>query len=136
MARDYYREGMTVGPVKIIERLCGGDRQDEVRYLVEWTCCRERCEMTHRQIALKAARSTEMCRDCVDQKKQGNPAGAPVSRVPAPVPVVSSQKTRSMSHSDSIQRTSADWFLTMPPLGTLGHRHGPAKTAAGIRSAG
>jgi len=61
---DYYPEGKRISGVKILERICGGDARDSVRYDVVCLTCGTRMEMTHKYIGDRERKRVEGCSSC------------------------------------------------------------------------
>lgn len=68
MAWDYYKEGVSLGGVKVLERLNSAYLQGETRYRVRALCCDTVLEMTHRSISQRAQRGTPQCQFCQLEK--------------------------------------------------------------------
>lgn len=64
MSWDYYREGRRIAGLKILDRLCGGTRQADVRYAIKYDCCSAAAELTHADVARRVCAGSTMCGPC------------------------------------------------------------------------
>lgn len=61
---DYYSDGKRITGIKILELLCGGKRQSDIKYRVRFECCGREVEMTHAAVARRVAARSSVCAPC------------------------------------------------------------------------